>query len=263
MYTAESWARQTARMATVLSADDMETLAKYQPSMTPREQRAIMYTMLSATQALTAFNVSYFVRGGTLLGYWRHHGRIPWDEDVDLMVDSSKWMLAKQVLSCLPDLQLNMGADYMWKLFRKDMELWKGETFIKFPYIDIFLYKADEDHVWPLTIWMKLVTMPTEWTLPTITGVFEGWPIQIPREPIKILDRLFGRISTDCYSQIFERRKRHMIHHKKWTHIPCSLLYGVYPNVVRRIEDGKVIEDRMLGSKKLSSFNTTYHGTLG
>ena len=263
VYRMDDWHRHMRRMSTVLSRADMEVLDKFKPSMSPLEQQRIMYTMLSATQAFTAFNISYFVRGGTLLGYWRHHGRMPWDEDVDIMLDASKWELAKKVLSCLPNMQLNMGADYMWKLFHKDAELWTGETFIKFPYIDIFLYKADEGHVWPLTIWMKLVTMPAEWTFPTIKAAFEGWTINIPREPIKILERLFGRISTDCYSQIFLRRKRQMVARKQWTHIPCSILRGIYPHIERRVESGVIVEDRMLGSRRLSSFNTTYHGTLG
>ncbi|XP_012940518.1 uncharacterized protein LOC101855430 [Aplysia californica] len=263
VYEMSDWVRERKRLSTVLGPEELDTMDKFKPSMNNLEQKQIMYAMLSATQAFTAFNISYFIRGGSLLGYWRHHGRMPWDEDVDILVDSGKWPLAKQVLSCLPDLQLNMGADYMWKLFHKDAQLWRDETFIKFPYIDIFLYKADSGHVWPLTIWMKLVTMPAEWTLPTIKGVFEGWPVNIPREPIKILERLYGRVSTDCYSQIFLRRQRHLIPRKEWTHIPCSLLQGIYPHVVRRIEKGVVVEDRMLGSKFLSTFNATYHGTLG
>ncbi|CAG5119965.1 unnamed protein product [Candidula unifasciata] len=234
---------------------------KFKPSMSVQEQKYIMYAMISATQAMTAFNITHIVRGGSLIGYYRHHGRMPWDEDVDILVDSEQWEIAREVLSCLPDLQINLGPEYMWKLFHKDAQLWKDETFIKFPYVDIFLYKSDSEHVWPLTVWMKLITMKREWTLPPSTGVFEGWPISIPNKPAKVLHDLYpGRIMFDCYSQIFHRRKRKMVASHKRVAIPCSMLRGIYPLVVRRIEKGKVIEERTLGSKILSTFETDYQG---
>ena len=35
-------------------------------------------------QEMTSHNLTYFIAGGTLIGSWRHHGFIPWDDDADV-----------------------------------------------------------------------------------------------------------------------------------------------------------------------------------
>lgn len=260
VYKLEDWNRHFERIKPTLSKQEAFLLDKFKPSMSIQEQKYIMFAMLSATQAMTVFNITHIIRGGTLIGYWRHHGRMPWDEDVDILVSAAQWELARAVLSCLPNLQINLGPEYMWKLFHKDAALWKGESFIRFPYVDIFLYNEDSDHVWPLTIWMKMVTMKRDWALPPSKGVFEGWPVAVPNKPAKVLHDLYpGNIMSDCYSQIFHRRDRRLVPTKERVHIPCSMLRGIYPLVTRRTEKETVIEERTLGSKILSTINTSHH----
>ena len=94
----------------------------------------------------TKLNVTYLMYGGTLLGSWRHHDIIPWDDDIDLQVnikdrdelysalslDSSQF----QVVSAGPRLKLFSRAGkrtsrYPW--------LW--------PYIDIHFYKENDTHI--------------------------------------------------------------------------------------------------------------------
>ena len=245
-----------------------DIIDNYQQSLKQREQQQMLYAMLSVTQALTAFNVSYFISGGSLIGYWRHHGLIPWDDDVDMMIDAEKWPVARKVLSCLPDLQLNMGSDYMWKVFHKDSDLWEGEGYLKFPYIDVFLYRKDSEHIWPLTIWLKrMFIAPVSHVFPTQKGIFEGWPVMVPYRTAECLQLEYGSghfgdgVMTDCYSRTFKRRERFLVPVEDRTNMPCSVLAEVYP-FVRRIKRDKathtVLEERVLATHILSRFNTTY-----
>ena len=37
-------------------------------------------------QEMTSHNFTYFIASGTLIGSWRHHGFIPWDDDADVLM---------------------------------------------------------------------------------------------------------------------------------------------------------------------------------
>lgn len=122
------------------------------------KQTAIQLLKLTI-QILDEFNIDYFLISGTLLGCMRHNDFIPWDDDMDLIVDI-------KILDCLDvimkqyDEQLNfikttylkfcfknkdIVIDYKWKnyiLDNNDMQ----KTY-NFPFIDLFMFDLNDGKI--------------------------------------------------------------------------------------------------------------------
>lgn len=258
VYTAEDFDKSLHKIRWRFNAEELWKIEHFKPSLTAEEQREMLYGLLVLAKAFDTFNVTYFVAEGTLLGLHRHHGMIPWDDDVDLMIQADQWAKAKEVLSCIPDFTLDMGRDYMWKFMWNRSKLWRYETVIRFPYIDVFPYNEDAEHLWPLTIWMKRdLIWRSEYTYPAQRLPLEGHSVVAPRDPAGVLAPHYGPDTLSvCASRIFKRREREPFPESERVRIPCSFLHDIYPFVFHQADlaHGTSFQVRKIGSTILSTF---------
>ncbi len=108
---------------------------------------------------LNEFNVDYFLISGTLLGHIRHQGLIPWDDDIDLLVDSRiinhlpKIYEKYKTLSFLCKHKITkvcfsnqgkeiQGNPHNWK----DHILNRGGRY-NWPFVDLFPYEIQKNEI--------------------------------------------------------------------------------------------------------------------
>lgn len=141
-------------------------------------------------------NIDYYLISGTLLGHVRHHGFIPWDDDIDLIV-------SEDILDKLPNLAKNTELtflkinDGMLKTCLKtginkithvftDKVINKEDSYY-WPFVDLFIYKKIDS---------QLNFFNKNWEAsnfePCKLDTFLNIPVKVPNNPDYFLKINYG-----------------------------------------------------------------------
>ncbi|XP_041369489.1 uncharacterized protein LOC121383483 [Gigantopelta aegis] len=232
-------------------------LTHFMPSMSAEDRENYMVTLETFVRVCDQSRLTYFLWSGSLLGAYRHHGFIPWDDDVDVVMNGSDWRKIKNVLSRVEGYELLADSEVQWKFFQKAMAPVSDKTF-KWPFIDIFFFTEDSTYVWALTSAIKteLANRKDE-IFPLKLRPFENLYAAVPYKMEDIVHRLYG--FHECYSSDFSHKYNVKMHRSKQKIIPCTQLYSIFPFVFREKNpySGNIIETLKQGNQTLKTVSVT------
>ena len=206
----------------------------FEPVMSDTDEAVLRRTNVALVSALDQINATYFMASGTLLGSYRHHGHIPWDDDVDLIISTAdKTRVYEALLALAPDYIMYLRGrpvDPMhWKLFSST-----GTHKVPFqpfcwPFIDILFFDEDEHYVWNESPWFSDERWPKSAVFPLVKRPFNGLWLSAPCDTAAVLAVNFD--VDECASR--SRSHSYDVPFLTSVVVPCDTLRYRFPFVKR------------------------------
>lgn len=212
------------------------------PPLDPDRSAMLDRTFRAFVDALTASNITFFIFSGTLLGSLRHHGRIPWDDDIDVIINVTDKYRVVDALTRRHETKASFGlytggvrdnADYIyqWKFYPTEGNAVLGRGYSS-PYVDVFFFYENATHIWngspsfrDSEIWPKSVVFPLR------ARPFGDVRVPAPCNVAAFLGRNFN--ASTCRSRQFSHYFDLPLISRTVT-VPCERLAHLYPFVRRR-----------------------------
>lgn len=197
--------------------------------MTGTEKAQLLFAFAVLAHACRVAGLTYFLMEASLMGTIRHHGMIPWDDDIDIVMNSAQWKEIRNVLGNIEGFELYAPSDSQWKFYMKSASSFPDKPF-KFPNIDIFFYTEDETHIWALTKGLKhdLVYRKSD-IFPLAYRPFEEFQVPVPWNLDLVVHKAHDQHTCITPEYIHKTNEAHYYSGKTAVH--CQRLYDLYPFV--------------------------------
>jgi len=98
-----------------------EPLAKilggFNVKLTKFETQVYLEILRTFVEAVKKHNLTYWIYSGSLLGSFRHHGFVPWDDDIDVVLAQTERKKSFEVLNSLKPHYTLIKGQKRWKLY--------------------------------------------------------------------------------------------------------------------------------------------------
>ncbi|XP_067670670.1 uncharacterized protein [Haliotis asinina] len=198
-------------------------------------------------------NITYFLYAGSLLGSYSHHGMIPWDDDLDIIVkEKDKPLLLTFLESLRPNYEHYTTWKMNWKLYNKKSQK-AGSMAWRWPFVDIFFYSEHPSFIQDCRATYKKFNKTD--VFPLIKRPFMGAMLPAPRHTRKVLELTYN--IDLCVSNSYDHRLEKQVPSRFVVKLPCDLLKDKFPFVERKKSRNTSVEVLDAAYGKRSVFETT------
>ncbi|XP_025076719.1 uncharacterized protein LOC112553593 [Pomacea canaliculata] len=212
-----------------------KSLKLFQPTVSQQDVYIMQEIVATFSIVMTEASLTFFLYSGSLLGSWRHHGLMPWDDDLDVVVPSWQRDAVKQVLNGLkPHFLLDVKQGVRWKFFSARSHSITRVTW-KWPFLDISFYVENRTHMWDQDLFSRDFIFNKEDVFPLSERPFMDMMLPAPRNTKAVLSTTYN--VSECASGWFNHREEYRITGELKS-VPCEQLQQVFPFVRRQAAVG-------------------------
>ena len=230
-----------------------ENLHMFDMKMTEGEIKLSLTLIQVFAETMDKNNLTYFIDGGTLLGSYRHHGFIPWDDDLDVMADKSQKELVEAALDSLQPKYKYWGkGTNCYKIYSDKMSVKSGPNAKwKWPYIDVIFFHTNITHFLFRTRHNPKV-YSIDQIFPLRKRPFGPLYLDTPRDVKAYLDQWYD--VNKCAAKMFSHRKSKWVYKTKYIDGDCNELKKIYPFVQRLKVKDRSVETLKYRDQEISMF---------
>jgi hypothetical protein len=211
--------------------------------MTPSEKIIAMDLLKTILKVAKKLGLVHLLFGGTMVGSWRNHGIIPWDDDIDICFNASdKDELRNGILALGSPYKVN-GGFVRIKVWSEYSTIQSPYSW-KWPYIDVIFFENNATHLWEKASEFREIKYKMADVFPLHERPFENMWINAPHNIVNMYMLYFGKpewCTTWWYNHKHESGG-------KMIGLNCSELAPYFPFVHRDIVNGTMRETLRLNA---------------
>ena len=229
------------------------TQGLFAPKLSPAEKR-IAYKLLDILHnTMLSSNITYWIYSGTLLGSFRHHDLIPWDDDLDIFTDiDTKEKLIIELTKLSPEFTVYVAGNrvkfYVTSAVKTSQFAWT------FPYIDISFYKDNGTNIYDYSdnqdMGDFMYVFEKQTIFPLHLRPLGDLMVNAPRDSLANLKATYPNLN-ECRTPHYQHRNESLLN--KVEQKPCEELKSTVPFVHRKADEQGVEETLKLGEEVIQT----------